>query len=403
MTKKSLMIGIFLILCNYSYAEHIKINSREYKIIKEHHIDLNTVHLDSINFGFSLYGGFNFFNFIGGLDRRVLETIKYPTNFKVIEKNFIVLQGGQYSYSLAKKSKAEYNRLKEENKNFQDWFEKAKRKYTDQYVDCVIAFCLLKDKNDNYYFIFDENNDENLSNDKILKFTDTIKHVYEHKNYYKAETKITFEYFNGSEVVTKILPIGVFFRKPAEHQLLSIYITKFEFELGKIITGENEYLVGLHSKEVEFNEFQAKVWVDKNQNKNYDPYETEAIRFDTTSHSLIYLENDYHALLVKDVDRFGKSITIIELKYDKTKNTITHVLKGIKNVLNFIPRLLLLIIALAASIGFIYLIWRIVTAPLPAPKCKKCGARMMQQGSYQDGVFQRTFYYCPHCNPGGLL
>ncbi len=54
------------------------------------------------------------------------------------------------------------------------WFESADSLYTTEWVDCVVSMCLLKDSIGNRYMVVDENNDEDLTNDPILKFQEKI-------------------------------------------------------------------------------------------------------------------------------------------------------------------------------------------------------------------------------------
>ena len=92
----------------------------------------------------------------------------FPQDYEIKETFRKPFQVFQYQYYLSRVDSNYLNLIK--NIHDKKWFESADSLYTTEWVDCVVSMCLLNDSTGNQYMVVDENNDEDLTNDPILKF-----------------------------------------------------------------------------------------------------------------------------------------------------------------------------------------------------------------------------------------
>jgi len=137
-----------------------------------------------------------------------------PETHKLKEIRFLVLQEEQYRYS-----KALSNPSLPEGGRFTAWFRKAQRRYTTDPVDCVIAVAAVEDADGTEFIVVDQNNDEDLSNDPVLSYSNEVHEVAGFNRDDElvtlkfptkvASTEVVTEFFNGQEIATARLPILV--------------------------------------------------------------------------------------------------------------------------------------------------------------------------------------------------
>ncbi len=141
-------------------------------------------------------------------DKKFKEKINsYPKNY-IIEA-FYQMPNLQKDYAMSKrvfKSNGEKERYRKDFGIKKLKFLELLKKSSP--YDCMVSSCLVKDKHGNEFFIFDRNNDEDLSNDPVLKlrkgFTlywgDTVQTL-------SVEGTADVEYFDGSKISNKTIDL----------------------------------------------------------------------------------------------------------------------------------------------------------------------------------------------------
>ncbi len=139
------------------------------------------------------------------------EIKKYPRGFKV--KAVYQLRDLQKSYTLAKYTLSDSLEKKRYLKEFGPdklKFLELVKKFSP--YDCIVSACIVKDKDDNEFFVFDANNDEDFTNDPILKFQEKIDiKGQDTLQISRVKANANIEYFDGSKVTTKT--IGLIFER----------------------------------------------------------------------------------------------------------------------------------------------------------------------------------------------
>lgn len=228
---------------------------------------------------------------------------KYPDDYNVKYTYNICLQPLQKTYKRlcdnVEEREKYFSRFTDEK--FEDW----QLKYTKDSLDCITSFCLVEDSSGNEYMIFDENNDEDISNEKIKEFqTKTMYSELRDTTYNKIyiDSDVEFEYYNGKEM--KKGNYGIRISKfenwrPGQLVQSSVYGNFGTFEIeGK------KYLIGITKKpDIEFSKYD-RLWIDLNQNKKYDYIE------DFFEQMYLPLTLEEKAYKIAEIDRFGKSLTI---------------------------------------------------------------------------------------------
>ncbi len=142
-------------------------------------------------------------------------------------------------------------------------------------VDDIVSAALLNNKQGEEFFIFDANNDEDLSNDQILPFkpfpTDFL--VNNNNRYELAENTVSIEYFDGHSIKTQRLLLGYFkVYQTAEHS--HGFFAKRQVPLGSFTIDNEKYDCILFTafpditfKNIDF------LWIDLNHNFKHDMFE----------------------------------------------------------------------------------------------------------------------------------
>ncbi len=191
-----LTVLFFLFYCSSQNSEQI--------------VKLKPVPFDSI----SIEGNFLRFSARPIKNDKYKEKInKFAPNLKV--EAVYQFHNLQETYQLAsyilndQKEKERY--LKEFGKDKLKFLESLKRHSP---FDCTISACMVKDEKGTEYFIFDKNNDEDFTNDPILKFQKSV--VIKNGDTlqaFRVHGHADIEYFDGQKVDTKNIGI-IFERKP---------------------------------------------------------------------------------------------------------------------------------------------------------------------------------------------
>jgi len=229
---------------------------------------------------------------------------KYPENYKVQKTYYMSLQLNQYYFSLAHNSEKDYQTVIGVFK--QDWFEKAKLKYTKKYVDCLVSFAILKNNKNQDIVVFDQNNDEDLSNDQILKFQkETLKNGNHTRDVECVKTIVSTDFFDGEKTQSSKFPVKLVKTYSARSKMDHLTLALQKFEIGAVSVNGKEYRVALfNGKDIEYDKY-SSFWLDMNQNNRQD-------KGDVTGQMhkpFTILGQTYE---VTFIDRFGKYITLEE-------------------------------------------------------------------------------------------
>ncbi len=130
---------------------------------------------------------------------------KYPDNFKI--QAVYQLVNFHKHYGIAQSNLSDSLKRERLIKGFEaeeiNYFESVYKNFP---YDCTVSSCIIKDEKGNEFFVFDNNNDEDFTNDPILKFQKSIK-VEDSDSIYISSVKgnVKFEYFDGSKVTNKTI------------------------------------------------------------------------------------------------------------------------------------------------------------------------------------------------------
>ena len=227
---------------------------------------------------------------------------KYPENYKKKNDYHLTIQGLQSYYKTMCEDTAARKRFFDRygEEKFEDW----QKKYTTEELDCIVSISIMEDENGEEYVVMDENNDEDLSNDRIQQFQLREVPVPERDTTYSvyiADADVEFEYFDGNEIKTDIY--GLRLQNIEKRRGLLVRGSQYG-KFGEAVLGGEKYLFGItRSPYVEFSEYD-NLWIDLNHNNKFDSMEDykEQMRQTFTVGKTSYR--------VSDIDRFGESITI---------------------------------------------------------------------------------------------
>ncbi|WP_456408986.1 peroxiredoxin family protein [Caldithrix abyssi] len=188
------------------------------------------------------------------------------------------------------------------------------RIYPPPPLDDIVSACWLEDGQGNDFFVFDANNDEDFTNDRILKFKD-FDQVFapEHSGQYvMAEELVTVEIFDGQQVKTQKMLLAFFkAQKPGGKNL--VFFSNRLIRMGELkLDGEVfncilfTILPDVNYKITDF------LWIDLNHDKRYNRKED----FYEQLYQPFTLRNKSYG--VKTLDIWGRSLTLEELDAQKT-------------------------------------------------------------------------------------
>ncbi|MBT4484487.1 MAG: redoxin domain-containing protein [Candidatus Latescibacteria bacterium] len=226
---------------------------------------------------------------------------QFPKNFKIIKTFSKIIQIRQFAYQLAQQSKEDYQKVIE--RYGEEWYKNAESKYSKKPVDCIISISILEDNTGENYIVFDSNNDEDLSNDEIIKFKNTDNKNDDGSVEKTAQNVVSYEYYDG--INNKTLEIIIKIIKNAGRSDLTV-LSLSNIKYGETIVEGNQYLIGIFENfSIEFNDT-SRIWIDTNNNGKYD-YREDYIGL--IKHPFNINRKSYKIL---SFDRFGRHITIEE-------------------------------------------------------------------------------------------
>jgi len=268
------------------------------KILARYHIKLETESLDK--YGINPGGPFLQKNRPGS---HYYEKIKkLPDADTIISTHTVCLQRKQNSYqSLAENPVKRKEFFSRSEQKFSDWQEK----YTLDSLDCIVSICYLQDSSGSRYMVFDQNNDEDLSNDVRVAFQSRmIKHPYldERVQINYSDSRVECEYYDGKSIRTgehwiRILEApgqkGVFFHYSRNGKFGHIKLENKKYILGIIKSGS-----GVENLKKDF------LWIDTNKNNKLDVGQDQ---FEQMYLPFTFRKKSY---VVEELDRWGESITL---------------------------------------------------------------------------------------------
>lgn len=236
---------------------------------------------------------------------RFLEPISsYPPNYKILGTYQEDLQSS-YKYSKYILSKEGYiKNCADEYSN--EYCEHLKKISIVDTFDCVLSACEIENNTGKQFFIFDSNNDEDFSNDKILDFeSQTLKIDGNTVNQRIVTSEISIQVFNGNSVVDTTFVYDFIKRK--ENGRETACLNPAYYSSGNINLAGNEYFISLINLtpdiEVNLCDF---IWIDKNDNKilenDSDYFQQMIIPFTINEKSYKFI----------DVDPNGNELSILE-------------------------------------------------------------------------------------------
>ncbi len=197
------------------------------------------------------------------------EIKKFPRGFKV--QAVYQLSDLQRSYKLAKytlsDSLGKKRYLKEFGPDKLKFLELVK-KFSP--YDCIVSSCIVKDDNGNEFFVFDVNNDEDFTNDPILKFQKKIEiKGQDTLQISRVNANVNIEYFNGSKVTTKT--IGLIFERKSNKFGIREYWRFASLPFGTVnLNGKRYHLILNHvTPNFDFFKFDF-ICIDLNHNAKYE-------------------------------------------------------------------------------------------------------------------------------------
>lgn len=227
--------------------------------------------------------------------------ISFPQNYEIEESYRVPFQVSQYQYYLSKVDSNYLNLIK--NVYDKKWFKSADLLYTTEWVDCVVSMCLLRDSTGNQYMVVDENNDEDLTNDPILKFQEETFGLGElslQVMVVKCNSEI--EYFDGTNVRKRNLAFTLFNNEKNPNWL---FCALLERQSGEIeLNNQKIHIELVPMSDIEYAKY-SRILVDLNRNGYQDKNES----FSQLVNPVTIQDRLFNAT---HIDRFGKEI-ILEL------------------------------------------------------------------------------------------
>lgn len=230
--------------------------------------------------------------------------IKYPQNYKVKKTYIMNLQPQQYYFALAQKSEKDFKdviKIWEEG-----WYKEAKNNYTKEYVDCLVSYCILENEDGEDFVVFDQNNDEDLSNDTILSYEKKSISIGSMTSELNAvQTTVQIDYFNGKNVQTSSYSLRLSKKYSERLKMNHLTLSLLKMELGKVTIGGKVYQAAIiNSSEIEFHKY-CHFWLDANQNGQLDLDDV----YGQMHKPFTILGKTYE---ITNIDRYGRSVTFIK-------------------------------------------------------------------------------------------
>jgi hypothetical protein len=234
--------------------------------------------------------------------------IHYPQNFKI--KKTYQFKEAQQSYRTFKYMLDNESYKEEYLKEFgEESFNFVMSMNNLEAFDCIISACLIEDDNSKTFLVFDENNDEDFSNDKIQPFKEKIK-IQENDTscISYVESNILIEYFNGKTIIKEKFPF-IFLRK-TKMKKVSNYLSHSLINVGNINFNNKSHMIAIlqtSSPKIEYNKYDF-IWIDLNNNEKFEK--------DEDYWDQIYIPFTFNNIAYKivEVDRFGKFVKIKKCK-----------------------------------------------------------------------------------------
>ena len=232
------------------------------------------------------------------------EIKKYPRGFKV--KAVYQLRDLQKSYTLAKYTLSDSLEKKRYLKEFGPdklKFLELVKKFSP--YDCIVSACIVKDKDDNEFFVFDANNDEDFTNDPILKFQEKIDiKGQDTLQISRVKANANIEYFDGSKVTTKT--IGLIFERKSNKFGIKEYWRFASLPFGTVnLNGKRYHLILNHvTPNFDFFKFDF-ICIDLNHNAKY-----EFLNNDYYQQMYLPFTMDKTVYKITEIDPWGNYIKI---------------------------------------------------------------------------------------------
>ena len=232
------------------------------------------------------------------------EIKKYPRGFKV--KAVYQLRDLQKSYTLAKYTLSDSLEKKRYLKEFGPdklKFLELVKKFSP--YDCIVSACIVKDKDDNEFFVFDANNDEDFTNDPILKFQEKIDiKGQDTLQISRVKANANIEYFDGSKVTTKT--IGLIFERKSNKFGIREYWRFASLPFGTVnLNGKRYHLILNHvTPNFDFFKFDF-ICIDLNHNAKY-----EFLNNDYYQQMYLPFTMDKTVYKITEIDPWGNYIKI---------------------------------------------------------------------------------------------
>lgn len=237
---------------------------------------------------------------------RFLEPIvSYPKNYKVLGTYQEDLQN---SYRSSKYFLSSEERMNEYAENFgEDYLEYLKKFSEIDTFDCVLSACEVENDSGIKSFVFDVNNDEDFSNDKIVEYTSSVLNISGDKtvNLEVATSEISIQMFNGESIIDTTF--GFDFIKREENGRIGTYFEPVYFPSGYVKLSDKKYFISLINltPDIEFKPHDF-IWIDLNDNRilesNSDYYQQMMIPFTI----------DGVSYKISGVNPYGNEISIME-------------------------------------------------------------------------------------------
>lgn len=271
-------------------------------------IKLNTIPVDSIDSIDSLLPS----------RKPIVDSTRFKEKIEVYPQNYTVKS--VYQFREAQQSYGTFKYMLE-NESYKDEYIKINGEESYNFVmsmknvnpfDCIISACLLEDENNKTYIVFDKNNDEDLSNDIILSFNDTIKIQGQDTSLISVvESDVFIEYFNGKTILKDKFSFKYQIHDSKNRKRNFLFPTKMK--IGKIVLNGQKFTVALipvTAPSIEYNKFDF-IWIDLNNNNIYD----EKLDYWDQLYLPFTIENNSY--IITEIDRFGKYVELSKCNIDK--------------------------------------------------------------------------------------
>ncbi|MFC1502022.1 peroxiredoxin family protein [bacterium] len=238
------------------------------------------------------------------------EVRNYPSGYTVKKVYFIDFQEDQYAFHLVSTGKGDKDRVLS---NFpKGWYENASTRYTQEAVDCIGIVCVVRNSKGEEKIVFDADNDEDLSNDPILEFSDgSVREKGKKKRIKTVTTVVETEYYNGTSIGIMRLPVAL--RKYMDKPVRFEYSIR-QFQLAQFQLDEKIYLMGLlNNNQIEYKPTDH-LWIDINGDSKFDAedhFHPINIPF--------FIES--HLFEARELGRFGNYLAIFDRTPALTKGS----------------------------------------------------------------------------------